>query len=329
MRGSSKPAGSFGAVFVSPHLDDAVLACGGTIAQLATTSRVLVVNVFTHYPSQFERRTIRVGPERYQEECDAAKFLGYESINMGETDAIFRSTTDGSPGRLFRPPTGSDLADIGRLGARLDAVLAGIHFDALYIPMGIGWHVDHMLCHLATRRYLTRPDVLLYEDAPYCLIPNATRYRVHELGQPSTTPPLPVPARGNLPRDWWTTSLDYVRSAPIVRIQPLALRLVASMVVTGYIGRLMARHLPGSQRPEARLDPVLRDVSETFERKISACYLYESQIKEFFLDRYDCMERYQHYSESLGPGKRQRERFWTYHPRSPTPPAEPGPVHGA
>ncbi|MGA7800604.1 MAG: PIG-L family deacetylase [Gammaproteobacteria bacterium] len=304
------PAGRFKAVFISPHLDDAVLACGGTIAQLAASDPVLVVNVFTQYPSRFHKGAINAGRERYAEERNAARFLGYRSVNLGETDAIFRKTTRGSAGRLFRPPEPPDIARIGNLSTRIGECLAGIEYETLYVPMGIGWHVDHMLCHLATRQYLGRPNVFLYEDAPYCLVPNATRYRVHELGRAPADTGLAPPSFAGLLSDWRVTSRSYLGTAPVASIRPYPLRLAANMVVAGYLGRLMARHLRTPDGPKYRLGALAHDVSEAFDRKISACYLYESQINDFFFDRSDCAGRYSRYSETLGKPGRQYERFW-------------------
>ncbi|MEJ2646623.1 MAG: PIG-L family deacetylase [Gammaproteobacteria bacterium] len=303
--------GRFKAVFISPHLDDAVLSCGGTLAQLAASDPVLVVNVFTHYPNRYHRGAINAGQERHAEERNAARYLGYRSLNLGETDAIFRKTTRGSARRLFLPPRLGDIDSLGKLSARIEECLSGIEYETLYLPMGIGWHVDHMLCHLATRHYLGRPNVLLYEDAPYCLVPNAARYRVHELGRAPGGADLVPPSLAGLFGDWLVTSRSYLSTAPVASIRPYPLRLAANMVVAGYLGQLMARHLrPSSDGRRYRLEALSRDVTATFDRKISACYLYESQINEFFFDRSDFVERYSRYSETLGKPRRQYERFW-------------------
>ena len=118
--------GRFKAVFISPHLDDAVLSCGGTIAQLAASGRVLVLNVFTHYPSSYRKGAINAGEQRYDEEREAARCLGYQSVNLGETDAIFRETTRGSAGRLFRAPAAGDLAGVRALRTRITGCPAGL-----------------------------------------------------------------------------------------------------------------------------------------------------------------------------------------------------------
>jgi LmbE family N-acetylglucosaminyl deacetylase len=310
MPDSNALGGHFNAVFISPHLDDAVLSCGGTIAQLAASGRVLVLNVFTHYPSSYRKGAINAGEQRYDEEREAARCLGYQSVNLGETDAIFRETTRGSAGRLFRAPATADIAGIGALRARITGCLDGIEYDRLYIPMGIGWHVDHLLCHLATRPLLDQPNVFLYEDAPYCLIPNATRYRVHELGIPPATAALAAPTVAGLTGDWRTTRRWYLSTPPVAGITSYPVRAAANVVVGGYLGWLMARHIRRSGTKDVPLGAWINDISATFDRKISACYLYASQIGGFFFDRNDCIRQFTRYSETLGSPPHRYERFW-------------------
>jgi len=311
MPDSRKPNNGYKAVFISPHLDDAVFSCGGTIAQLSATGAVLVINVFTYYPREFRKRAITAGPERHAEEHSAAQFLGYESLNLEETDAIFRKSIRGSPSRLFRPPSQIDTACLATIRGRIDEILAGLAYETLYVPMGIGWHVDHVLCHLATRHHLGQPSVFMYEDAPYCLVANATRYRVHELGRTAQNPALsPPPSRRGLLRDWLTTSRSYLGTAPVARIRPSPLRFAAHMVISWYIWSLLAQHLSDPGYNGLSLRDLTNDISGDFDRKLAASYLYASQIGEFFMDRRDCLARYTAYSETMGKPGYHYERFW-------------------
>ena len=66
------------AVVISPHLDDAVFSCGGAIAAMVEEGPVLVLNLFTGYLSTMKIHGAVLGEERYQEERDAARFLGFE-----------------------------------------------------------------------------------------------------------------------------------------------------------------------------------------------------------------------------------------------------------
>ena len=66
------------AVFISPHLDDAVFSCGGRIAQLVKEGPVLVFNIFTRYLSEVKIRGVVLGEERYLEEKFGLAYLGYK-----------------------------------------------------------------------------------------------------------------------------------------------------------------------------------------------------------------------------------------------------------
>ena len=45
----------YNAVFISPHIDDAIFSCGGTIAQLAHQGNVLILNIFTGFSSEINK----------------------------------------------------------------------------------------------------------------------------------------------------------------------------------------------------------------------------------------------------------------------------------
>ena len=158
------------AIFISPHLDDAVFSCGGTIAKLVEEGPVLVLNLFTRYLSEVKIRGVVLGNERYQEEVDAADFLGFESLNLGELDVSFRREAYRQLGNIFRPPLAEDLAWLPTLREKVFAVLAALDYQQLYVPLGIGWHVDHVLTFLLFEPWATQENLCFYEDAPYCSI---------------------------------------------------------------------------------------------------------------------------------------------------------------
>src|SRR5512140_827959 len=83
-------AGRYRAVFISPHLDDAIFSCGGTIARLVEDGPVLVVNVFSRCTEGARKYTLVLGEERRGEERAAASFLGYDAICLEEADAFLR-----------------------------------------------------------------------------------------------------------------------------------------------------------------------------------------------------------------------------------------------
>jgi LmbE family N-acetylglucosaminyl deacetylase len=172
-------------VYLSPHLDDAALSCGGTMfAQTRAGRSVSVVNVFAGVPdyadlSAFARAKHAVwgDPEdvvaarRIEDRC-AQQILGVDSVDWDHLDAIYRTVGQ----RVLYPNEAAifgelDTAesDLGwQLADEIDARLADYDATRIYAPLGIGHHVDHLVVRSAG--LVLRAcgwDVLFYEDFPY------------------------------------------------------------------------------------------------------------------------------------------------------------------
>lgn len=155
---------------LSPHLDDAVLSCGGLLIQ---HEDALVATAFSADPP-----TPRTGPlanlaspeVRREEDHRAMTLVGAEFRLLGRPDAIDRVGEGNKP---LYPEFASIFGVVHPEDAPLCtditneiALLAG---DRLILcPMAVGAHVDHQLCAHAGRKLLAAGhDVLFYEDAPY------------------------------------------------------------------------------------------------------------------------------------------------------------------
>lgn len=300
------------AVFVSPHLDDAVFSCGGTIARLVQEGPVLVLNLFTRYLSEVKVRGVVLGEERYQEEADAARFLGFESRCLGELDVSFRREAYRKLGNIFRPPIAEDRDWLPALRQEVFTALGALDFQQLYVPLGIGWHVDHVLTHQVFESWADRGSLYYYEDAPYCGIPHSTRYRLNELGVYPRDSDDHSLAPINETRAWWQSSAAYANTALMRNLQPWIVRKFAVPVVGFYLYRLMALHRGGlPQRPMKRsLSSQLVSIEEQFDAKVEAMALYRSQFREFFSDRDDCVATLLGYGRSIEPGTGRVERYW-------------------
>jgi len=301
------------AVFISPHLDDAVFSCGGLITQLLTAGPVLVINVFTRYLADLKIHGAVMGAQRNQEERGAAAFLGYESRSLDELDAPFRRDAYRKLGNLFRPPCELDMAWLPTLRARLLGLLDGIDFDQLYVPLGIGWHVDHVLTHLAFDTWAERSKLLYYEDAPYCCIPHATRYRLNDLAHA----PVPAGDASLAPAStllaWQQAASAYANTALMKNLQPWIVRQLALPAVSFYLFRLMAQHRhPVAHASQHLLQPLLLPMADQLERKVDAMALYPSQFGEFFVSRQDCLTTLTTYAQTMGQATGAVERYWTH-----------------
>lgn len=307
----SKPF--YRAVIISPHLDDAVFSCGGAIAKLAQEGPVLVLNLFTRYLSDFKSRAVVFGNERYEEEIAAASFLGFESRNLGELDAAFRRKEYRKLGNIFRPPVAADIEWLPSLRQKVFATLAEINYQHIYVPLGIGWHVDHVITHLLFENWADFRKIIFYEESPYCLIPHSTRYRLNELAayEKNNNDLSLLPTNEFLA--WLQTSQSYTKTAMMKNLKPWLLRFFAVPTVSFYFYRLMAQHRRFKKsHPNFTLKPELLLITDQFERKIQAMALYRSQFKEFFLSQDDCRKTLVSYANRMQ--QEAVERYWKCQP---------------
>ncbi|MBN1979800.1 MAG: PIG-L family deacetylase [Anaerolineae bacterium] len=174
-------------VYLSPHLDDAVLSCGGRIRQQAQAGdRVLVVTVFAGKPSlgvplsPFAQslhalwNLVDATAARREEDAAALALLGAEAAYWPYADCIYRQTPAGgfpyaSEEALFDGVHSSDEALIAELAGRFRA-LALEPARAIYAPLAIGCHVDHQIVRRAVEGL---KGVTCYEDYPYAAKPGA------------------------------------------------------------------------------------------------------------------------------------------------------------
>ena len=184
-------------VYISPHLDDAALSCGGAIARHTSAgARVLVVTLCTGTPppdarfSDFARQVHQawgLGPDevisaRLREDDLALERLEADTYRAGLLDAIYRRPDAySSRDALFGTPAASDslLHSTQQLIAALRGRLPQATF---YAPLGVGNHVDHQIVHDAARD-VAGAVVAFYEDFPYMLWPGAFEQRMRALDQ--------------------------------------------------------------------------------------------------------------------------------------------------
>lgn len=306
MPADPRPAhGAYALVVVSPHLDDAVFSCAGAITQARAAGPVLVVNVFTRFTDR------AFGRMREAEERLAAARTGFESISLCELDAGCRPGC-GSLARVFGPPSPGDLAWVPALAARLSAVLAGISYGRLLLPLAAGWHVDHLLVHLATREWGADPRTAWYEDTPYVWYDQMLRLRLDELGRhpgDDGDRGLAALAPDEAGR---RMAADVVASALVRRMRPAPWRWIAGLATARFVRGLAARHPrpPAGGPPAMRWSPTLVALEAPLA-KIGAMALYRSQFDTFFIDADDCIRRMRAHAAAAGSSAKAVERQWT------------------
>lgn len=169
--------------YLSPHLDDAILSCGGLIHRQARSGElVLVATICAGDPPQ-ERHSAYLEwmhnkwgggaapiAVRREEDRKACERLRASYLHLPIPDAIYRIDADNKPlydsdEAIFSPLHPLDEELIGDLEYQLEQACP--KQARLYIPMGYGGHVDHCLTRLAVAN-LEREKVY-YRELPYAI----------------------------------------------------------------------------------------------------------------------------------------------------------------
>ncbi|HXV93434.1 MAG TPA: PIG-L family deacetylase [Pseudonocardia sp.] len=186
-------------LFLSAHLDDAVLSCGALIATLARHCPLTVATVFTEAGEPPHTRAARsflrqcaaadaegLFARRRAEDREVLGGLGVRHVHLGAPDALFRRRSRAAPARLGRavpelvhryPTYRFDIAR-GRVSVGDRTLLAGLTrrvaelatttgAELVFCPVGVGDHVDHLLTRAIGER--TGRPAVLYSDFPYDL----------------------------------------------------------------------------------------------------------------------------------------------------------------
>lgn len=285
------------ALFLSPHLDDAVLSCAGRIQRhVARGEHVVLLTVFSHA----DPHDAAGWAARRREDQAAAARLGAEPRWLGMPDAPFRDPAYAGFDFdvLGGPHAPGDAAWRERLAARLREEVEGLRPAAVYAPLGVGDHVDHRLVFEAAAGL--HPALRCYEDHPYALVPHAVRRRLDALGL--TTDALAPPPSA-------TTYLEALAAAPYVQRYlppgPARQRCFARLRTWPSPPRRNAVH--------AELEP-LDDASAALAEQ--ATWDYESQAPGLFGTREGYRALVRAHAERLGTTAPRAERYW----RGVTPP---------
>lgn len=186
----------YDAIYLSPHLDDVALSCGGQIArQTAVGQSVLIVTVTAgevastgmsslgqqlhlHWQIQQENGVAT----RRLEDAHACSVLQADFVHWEVPDAIYR----------LHPFTQVPLyASIAALAGNLHPVEMSLvtavarllqslpTYRQLYVPLAVGNHVDHQLVRLAAEHCFGM-QLFYYEDYPYAQVPELLEEKLRD-----------------------------------------------------------------------------------------------------------------------------------------------------
>lgn len=176
-------------IYLSPHLDDAALSCGGQIArQTQAGQTVLIVSVMAGDPptpqlSDYARGlhdrwalASEATAARRAEDLAACAILGADPLHWALPDCIYR--TDPASGAPFYVSDAELFGEVApaelNLVAALARQIAALPPHArLVVPLTVGHHVDHLLVRQAAEQAFDPARLLYYEDYPYAQQPGA------------------------------------------------------------------------------------------------------------------------------------------------------------
>ncbi len=178
-------------VFLSPHLDDVPLSCGGTLAYLVEDqANIKVITIFAGIPSPTDpvsdfanyQHQMWGNPQqayyaRRAEDMAALAYFGLKPIWLDFFDCIYRGQPDegewyyNSDEDIFGFIHPAELDTVGPIVERIAAIIRSEEEPGettVYAPLTVGNHVDHQLTFLAGLHLLRRGHkIYFYEEYPY------------------------------------------------------------------------------------------------------------------------------------------------------------------
>ena len=175
-------------LYLSPHLDDVVLSCGGQIAQLVRSGgRVHVVTVFAgdaapeaavspHVQELHKRWKLdkhNPSPGRRAEDRAALKSISasIQVTHLSFPDCVYRLGQMGWPLYFTRDSIFGEVAEVeSPLIGEIAQALRRMRLPraaTVYLPLTAGHHVDHQIVRAAGERWAGSRQVIYYEEYPY------------------------------------------------------------------------------------------------------------------------------------------------------------------
>lgn len=189
-------------LFLSPHIDDVVFSCGGFVHQLTQRGEEVIVLTVTagDPPTPLpDSPIVRELHERWNrgenpyiarriEDENACRAVGAQVVHLALNDCIYRTIKGEAlyPTGVFGDVHPDDPQS--RILAQTPCPIIGV--DVLYIPLGVGHHVDHQIvrdwgAQLAAQG--VGREVIFYEEYPYIRVDGAVEKALEFFGPQNWT----------------------------------------------------------------------------------------------------------------------------------------------
>ena len=171
-------------IFISPHLDDISLSCGGIVNHLSGNNiKTEIWSIFSGSPIESDlspfalslhnrwRLPLNAPKKRRLEDIEACKILGADFRHFNFLDCIYRKDNFGDPiikkeEDLYQPIPDSQEPLIEEISAIFKTQI--MPEDILVSPLAIGNHLDHQIIFKSISLLRSQP-LLFYEDYPYVI----------------------------------------------------------------------------------------------------------------------------------------------------------------
>ena len=221
------------ALFLSPHLDDAVFSCGGLAAYLSDAGwRTVMVTAFTRsvvpaagfalacqldkgLPPDVDYMALRRDEDRV-----AASVIGIQDLRWLDLLEAPHRGYHSAPALFGGVHEGDAVAD--ELAPLFGALAAELEPDLVLAPQGLGNHVDHQHVVAAALQAFATDSLAFYRDTPYAIRqPGAAALPIVPQGSLSTIPIGAVLDRKVAAAQAYTTQIGFQFGGPA----PLGLAL--------------------------------------------------------------------------------------------------------
>jgi LmbE family N-acetylglucosaminyl deacetylase len=182
-------------IYLSPHLDDVALSCGGQIFMATQRGEsVLIVTItagdpvapVSEYAAGLHTRweLVDATEARRQEDLAASAILGAEAYHWDVPDCIYRVDSTGVPfylsdADIFGAVAPEEMVLVDELAAQMRALPPA---RQVVVPLTVRNHVDHQLTRLAAEEAFDPSTLLYYEDYPYSQVPGAVARTLEQSG---------------------------------------------------------------------------------------------------------------------------------------------------
>jgi LmbE family N-acetylglucosaminyl deacetylase len=277
-------------LYVSPHADDVFLSCPGRLLQdQGRRASILVVTLFDDGGRSPDAADVR------------ARFFaqpGVQHLEVGLPAAPARDPAYATFRGLTQGRQAVDEECLGRAVELLADVGHRTRAREVFLPLGVGQHIDHRLAHEASRGAFpprgSGRNVFLYEERPEAFVPGAVGVRLSQVG--ARLPPAAVEAvdRAGLAR-----LLVRFHVAPAFRGD-----------LKGWGDRLRSARLAARQWRESRAWHPLRGFGPRLQPVVDAHAEPPPGVTELMGPRSAAFEKLgRAYSTSVG-GAAYAERYW-------------------